>query len=226
VSGPDGLSLVVSGVTVSARPSGALWIAAQGALVIADAHFEKGSAYAARGQFLPPYDTAETLARLEVEAEALSPKVIIFLGDAWHDGGAEARLAPAAAARIAALARGRTLVWIAGNHDPAGPKDLPGDRCETLPLDGLILVHEPSDGAGMGELAGHLHPCARVASVGRRRCFITDGLRMILPAFGAYAGGLNVRDPAIRGRLGPRRLAAVLGAGRVHPIPWRALRGD
>ena len=226
MSGSEGLSLVVSGVAVTARPSGALWIAAQGALVIADAHFEKGSAYAARGQLLPPYDTTETVSRLEVEAEALSPRVIIFLGDAWHDGGAEARLASAAAMRIAALARGRTLVWIAGNHDPAGPEDIPGERCETLALDGLILVHEPGEAPAQGELAGHLHPCARVASVGRRRCFITDGQRMILPAFGAYAGGLNVRDPAIRGRLGPRKLTAVLGAGRVHAIPWRSLKGD
>ncbi|HEY1880957.1 MAG TPA: ligase-associated DNA damage response endonuclease PdeM [Caulobacteraceae bacterium] len=222
----SGLALVVAGVAVSARPSGALWIEAHGALIVADAHFEKGSAYASRGQLLPPYDTTETLLRLESEAEALSPSIIVFLGDAWHDGGAEARLAPVAADRIAALARGRTLVWIAGNHDPAGPKNIPGEHCETLSLDGLVLVHEPSDPPARGELAGHLHPCARVASVGRRRCFITDGQRMILPAFGAYAGGLNVRDPAIRGRLGPRKLAAVLGAGRVHAIPWSALKGD
>jgi DNA ligase-associated metallophosphoesterase len=221
-----GLALHVAGVAVTARPSGALWIEAARALIVADAHFEKGSAYAARGQLLPPYDTAETLARLEAEAEALSPKLIVFLGDAWHDGEAEARIDPAAARRIAALGEGRTLMWIAGNHDPAGPKAIPGERCEFLSLGGLTLVHEPSETPARGELAGHLHPCARVASVGRRRCFITDGERMILPALGAYAGGLNVRDPAIGGRLGPRKLAAVLGAGRVHAIPWRSLKGD
>ena len=143
MSGPVlvGLTLSVAGAAVTARPSGALWIAAHGALVVADAHFEKGSAYAARGQMLPPYDTAETLSRLEAEAASLSPRLIVFLGDAWHDAGAEDRLAPAAAARLLVLAIGRTLVWIAGNHDPAGPKAIPGDRCETLALDGLTLVH-------------------------------------------------------------------------------------
>lgn len=224
--GVSGLSLTVAGVTVSARPSAALWIAAHSALVIADAHFEKGSAYAAGGQLLPPYDTTETLSRLEVEIEALSPKMIVFLGDAWHDAAAEKRLAPAAASRIAALGQGRSLIWIAGNHDPAGPKGLPGEHCEELTLNGLRLVHEPGDGRSNGELAGHLHPCARVGGVGRRRCFVTDGQRMILPAFGAYAGGLNVRDEAIRNRLGPKKIAAVLGAGRVHAIPWKSLRGD
>lgn len=222
----SGLALDVAGAQVTARPSGALWIAAHGTLIVADAHFEKGSSYAARGQLLPPYDTADTLTRLEAETEALSPRTIIFLGDAWHDAEAETRLDPAAGIRIAVLARGRTIIWIAGNHDPRGPKDIPGDHCETLALDGLRLVHEPSDGPAPGELAGHLHPCARITGAGRRRCFITDGQRMILPAFGAYAGGLNVRDPAIRGRLGPRKVAAVLGAGRVHAIPWRSLKGD
>jgi DNA ligase-associated metallophosphoesterase len=221
------LTLQVAGAEVTARPSGALWIASQHILVVADAHFEKGSAYAARGQLLPPYDTAETLSRLESEADALNPNVIVFLGDAWHDAEAEFRLDPAAGERITALGRGRTLIWIAGNHDPTGPKDLPGERYQALGVGSLLLVHEPSDGAARGELAGHLHPCARVANVGRRRCFVTDSQRMILPAFGAYAGGLNVRDEAIRSRLiGPRKLAAVLGAGRVHAIPWGALKGD
>jgi DNA ligase-associated metallophosphoesterase len=223
----SGLSLELTGVTVTARVSGALFVEAERALIVADLHLEKGSAFAARGQLLPPYDTAETLARLEAEVAALAPALVILLGDALHDGGAEDRIAPAHAARVAALARGRTLIWIAGNHDVGGPRHLPGETCETLALAGLQLVHEPAARPAPGEVAGHLHPCAKVPGAGgRRRCFATDGERIILPAFGAYAGGLNVRDPAIRGLLGPRKLAAVLGAGRVHPIAWRTLQGD
>ena len=223
----SGLDLALAGVRVTARVSGALFVEARRALIVADLHLEKGSAFAARGQLLPPYDTAETLARLEAEVATLAPALVILLGDTLHDGGAEDRIAAAHASRIVALARGRTLVWIAGNHDAAGPRDLPGETCESLALAGLQLVHEPAARPAPGEVAGHLHPCARVPGAGgRRRCFATDGERIILPAFGAYAGGLNVRDPAIRGLLGPRKLAAVLGAGRVHAIPWRRLGGD
>lgn len=221
-----GLALEVAGAAVTARASGALFVEAERALIVADLHIEKGSAYASRGQLLPPYDTAETLARLEAEVAALAPTLVILLGDTLHDGEAEDRIAPAHAARIVTLARGRTLIWIAGNHDAAGPRGLPGDICETMALVGLQLVHEPAARPAPGEVAGHLHPCARVPGAGRRRCFATDGERIILPAFGAYAGGLNVRDPAIRSLLGPKKLAAVLAAGRVHAIPWRRLGGD
>ena len=222
---PLGLALDVAGAMAVCRPSGALWLEAPRALIVADLHFEKGSSFAARGQMLPPFDTRETLDRLEREIEALSPSVVVFLGDSFHDGGAESRLAATEATRLAALASGRTLVWIVGNHDADGPRGLPGDVVSGLVVDTLSLVHEPRLGPAPGEVAGHLHPCAIVAGAGgRRRCFITDGERLILPAFGAYAGGLNVRDPAIRGLLCRAPLAAVLGSDRVHAVGWRSLQ--
>jgi DNA ligase-associated metallophosphoesterase len=221
--------MAVGGAEVVCRPAGSLWLEAQATIVVADLHLEKGSAFAARGQMLPPYDTGDTLERLEAEIESLDPKGIVFLGDSFHDGGGEGRLGSADLMRLTALARGRSLVWIIGNHDRDGPRNLPGEVLSSLTVDGLLLTHEPGAGPARGELAGHLHPCAKVAGVGgsvRRRCFVTDGERMILPAFGAYAGGLNVCDGAISGRLGRSRLAAVLGRNRVHPVPWSTLRGD
>lgn len=221
--------MALAGAEVICRPAGALWLEAEAALVVADLHLEKGSAFAARGQLLPPYDTGDTLDRLEAEVAALAPQLIVLLGDSFHDGGGEGRLGERDAARLTALARDRTLIWILGNHDRAGPSILPGEVLPALALAGLLLTHEPVLGPAPGEIAGHLHPCARVAGVGgsvRRRCFVTDGERLILPAFGAYAGGLNVRDAAIRDLLGASKLAAVLGRNRVHPVPWQALRGD
>jgi DNA ligase-associated metallophosphoesterase len=214
---------------VVCRPSGALWLETPRALIVADLHFEKGSSFAVRGQMLPPFDTRETLDRLEREIEALSPSVVVFLGDSFHDGGAESRLAASEAGRLADLASGRTLVWIVGNHDADGPRALPGDVVSGLVVDTLSLVHEPGLGPAPGEVAGHLHPCARVKAIGgsvRRRCFVTDGERLILPAFGAYAGGLNIRDPAFARHLSGAPLAAVLGARRVHAVGWASLRGD
>lgn len=229
VSSCGGLRLTVNGAEVLMRCSGAVWLEGPRALIVADLHFEKGSSYARRGQMLPPYDTRETLTRLEAEVTATRPAVLIFLGDSFHDGKAEGRLDAEDSRRIAALASGRTLVWVVGNHDADGPKALPGDIADELTFETLTLRHEPQPGVQPGELAGHLHPAARVAGRGRtvrRRCFVSDGLRVVLPAFGAYAGGLNVRDKAFGGLFTTRPLAGALGASRVHPIGWASLAPD
>ena len=224
-----GLALVLAGEPVVCRPSGALWLEAHATLIVADLHLEKGSFYAAQGQMLPPYDTAETLRRLAAEVAALAPGTVVFLGDSFHDREGDGRLTPTDAAMLCAMGAGRTLVWVTGNHDPIGPRGLPGETAAALEVGALRLVHEPADGAAPGEVAGHLHPCARVRARGasvRRRCFVTDGERVVLPAFGALAGGLNVRDAAFRPLFRAQPLAAVLGAGRVHAVGWRSLRDD
>ncbi|WP_372785792.1 ligase-associated DNA damage response endonuclease PdeM [Phenylobacterium sp.] len=219
----------IGAVRAMLRCSGALWLEAARALVVADLHLEKGSSYAARGQMLPPYDTRETLKRLAAEVEALAPVTVILLGDTFHDRKSEARLADDDAERLRDLARGRTLVWVIGNHDADGPRALPGEVAAELDLLGLTLRHEPRAGPQPGEVSGHLHPAARVKATRgtvRRRCFVTDAERMILPAFGAYAGGLNVRDKAFDGLFVRPPLAGALGNGRVHAVGWRSLAGD
>lgn len=229
-SGCGGLHIELHGATVTLRGSGALWLEVEQTLVVADLHFEKGSSYAARhGQMLPPYDTRETLDRLDREIAALSPARLIFLGDSFHDGDAENRLADDDAERMRGLAKGRELVWAVGNHDEDGPRTLPGEVIDEAAILGLVLRHEPQGGLQPGEVAGHLHPAAKVSSgraTVRRRCFVTDGSRLILPAFGAYTGGLNVLDRAFSGLFGGPVLAATLGKQRVHAIGPRSLRPD
>ncbi|HKR89756.1 MAG TPA: ligase-associated DNA damage response endonuclease PdeM [Phenylobacterium sp.] len=223
------LHLSVAGAEAALRPSGALWLQAHGALVVADLHLEKGSSYARRGQMLPPYDTRETLGRLEAEVARLAPRVLVFLGDTFHDGAAEERMETADAARLGGLALGRDLIWVVGNHDADGPRGLPGETVAELALADLTLRHEPRPGVQAGEVCGHLHPAAKVRSprgAVRRRCFATDGERLILPAFGAYAGGLNVRDTAFAGLFARPPLAGALGRDRVHAVGWRSLAGD
>ncbi len=223
-----GLRLTLGPAQATCRVSGALWLDDERALVVADLHLEKGSAFARRGQMLPPYDTRETLRRLALEVADLEPRVVVFLGDSFHDHGGEDRLEADDRDRLARLARGRTLVWLAGNHDPAAPTSLPGETARTIRLGGLDFVHEPTGGTRL-QVAGHLHPCAKVRGRGanvRRRCFVTDGERLILPAFGTYAGGLNVRDAAFAPFLSRPPLAAVLGSNKVHPIGWSRLERD
>ena len=224
-----GLAMTLAGEAVVLRPSGALWLEARGVLAVADLHFEKGSAYAARGQLLPPYDTGETIARLEAEIAALRPASVVLMGDSFHDGGAEDRLASIYAARLRRIAEQTRLVWITGNHDEDGPRDLPGQQADELAFGRLMLRHEPTVGAVKGEAAGHLHPCARLVGRGRsvrRRCFVTDGERIVLPAFGAYAGGLNVRDAAFAGLFDRPPLAVALGRDRALPLAWNELGPD
>lgn len=220
----------VLGIVFEAQPEGALWWEDESLLVVADLHFEKGSSFARRGSMLPPYDTAATLAVLARLIHRLQPRRVIALGDSFHDREGAARLSHQDRDNLALLQLGRDWIWITGNHDPGTPEGLAGETLPSLALGTLIFRHEPTAGRAPGEIAGHLHPAARVigrlGSV-RRRCFAGDGERLVLPAFGAYAGGLNVLDPAFAPLFGERRPSAfVLGEGAVYAIRGRALRPD
>ena len=213
--------------------AGALWLPSTRTLVVGDLHLEKGSARAHRGALLPPYDTRATLDRLDAELARLAPSTLVLLGDSFHDPRAVARLGPADALRLFGLAKDRRLVWIEGNHDirrgQSALAGLPGEVRETVEVEGLTLRHEPLPGPRPGEVAGHLHPVARVSAAGRavrRRAFLTDGERLILPAFGAYAGGLNALDRAFHGLFVRAPLAAVLGDDKVRPIAAASLLPD
>lgn len=230
VSSPDSAPTLIGvlGVVMEAFPEGALWWADPRLLVVADLHLEKGSSLARRGQMVPPYDTGETLARLARVIARLQPRTVVALGDSFHDGEAAARLSAADRDLLVSLQAGRDWIWIAGNHDPGRPADLGGMALDELATGPLIFRHEPRPGKADGEVAGHLHPSARVYGRGksvRRRCFAGDGHRLILPAFGAYAGGLDIRDPAFTGLFAGNTFRAfMLGDDRVYPVGPRALR--
>jgi DNA ligase-associated metallophosphoesterase len=222
-------ALTIGGVTAELRASGAMWATEAGVLVVADLHLEKGSAYARRGQMLPPWDTRETLSRLSGEIAATSPKTVILLGDTLHDIEAVERIDEADARMLGEIAARTRLIWITGNHDHEGPQGLPGEAAADYRVGGLVFRHEPRRGADHAWAAGHLHPCARVKGRGgtvRRRCFVTDGARIVLPAFGAYAGGLNVRDSAYEGLFSKKPAAVVLGRERAHAVRWAMLAPD
>jgi DNA ligase-associated metallophosphoesterase len=227
---PAGLAVArVGGVTVELHPSGALWLSTTRTLVVADLHFEKASSFARFGQMLPPYDTAVTLTRLEAVMAALSPDRVVALGDSFHDRGGAARLSPADLARLSALVGGREWLWITGNHDPEISDHVGGARAADAEIGGLVLRHEPSATFVDGEVCGHLHPALTVVGRGRgvrRRCFATDGHRLVLPAFGSLAGGLDLFDQAFARVLSrARTVAHLIGAERLYRIPLTAARG-
>ena len=210
----------IAGVTMLADLTGARFWEEQRLLVVSDLHLEKGSSFAVRGVLLPPYDTAATLSRLASVITRQNPRMVIALGDSFHDRTAHARLATPDRNAITALQAGRDWIWISGNHDPALPSDLGGMVATEVAIGRIAFRHEPT--GRIGEIAGHLHPKARVPTRGRtmeRRCFASDGERAVMPAFGAYAGGLSIRDAAFAKLFGtPGFMAHVLGDNRVHAI--------
>ncbi|MCP5084827.1 MAG: ligase-associated DNA damage response endonuclease PdeM [Alphaproteobacteria bacterium] len=180
--------------------SGALWLPDTRTVLVADLHFEKGSSFAAKGVHLPPYDTGSTLTMLEQVVARYAPDRMISLGDSFHDDTSRARMSQVDVERIRVLTGRTEFIWITGNHDTSPPEDLGGTIAGQLTIGELNLQHEPSGGLSFSpEVSGHLHPVAAVSRRGRRlrrRCFACDGARLVMPAFGAFTGGLNVMSEA------------------------------
>lgn len=206
-------------------PSGGLFWPAEETLLVADLHLEKLSSFAARGQLLPPYDTAMTLARLAQDLAATGAKRVLALGDSFHRDEGVTTLLDLDRARLDALTERADWVWLSGNHDPR-PHALGGQCCAEFSMAGLIFRHEPGRGVA-GLVAGHLHPAARVLINGRsvrRPCFVHDGRLMLLPAYGASTGHLNILGPAFAGLFDRARLdVTMIGKGRLYPVSAKRL---
>jgi DNA ligase-associated metallophosphoesterase len=211
-----------AGARFVADPSGALIWPEQALLVVADLHLEKGSSVARRGSLLPPYDTRATLRCLEAVLARFAPRTVISLGDGFHDRDASSRLAAEDRGHLRRLVARHDWIWLQGNHDPLPPAGLGGRTESALEVAGTTFRHTPASTPGGPEIAGHLHPSARVTVRGRRLarpCFVHDRRRLLLPAFGSYTGGLDVFDPAIAGLFADGFEVALLGDDRVHPLP-------
>lgn len=181
-------------------PAGAVVWPAERLLAVSDLHLEKGSAGARQGRLLPPWDSRLTLDRLALLLRRWEPRVVVALGDSFHDGEGAERLGTADAARLDAMARVAQFVWVGGNHDPRPPARLRGIGVSEWQLGPLSFRHQATAGASVGEISGHFHPRARVATRAgtiARACFVGDARRLVLPAFGTYTGGLDVGHQAI-----------------------------
>lgn len=213
--------LDIAGVQLTADAAGALFWDDERLLIVSDLHLEKGSSFAARGILLPPYDTAATLARLAAVIARYDARRVIALGDSFHDADAHARVTDSDRDAIATMQAGRDWIWIAGNHDPLPPASLRGAIASELAIGPICFRHEPTGAAG--EIAGHLHPKARVATRGRsieRRCIASDGVRAVMPSFGAYTGGLSIRDRAFTRIFATLAFTVhLLGDNRLHMMP-------
>lgn len=217
------------GATLVPDLSGALvWVEAR-TLIVADLHFEKASSFAAKGLPLPPYDTTTTLARLRVVIDRENPARIICLGDSFHDHTAADRVHADDIAQLRAMTARVEWIWVAGNHDPTPPDIFGGTVVHDFCTGPLTFRHVAEADASPGEVSGHYHPKAAVATRGKpitRPCFVGDDRRIILPAFGAFTGGLNVRDPAIARLLTPHFQVVMLGQNKLHRFSGDQLKSQ
>ncbi|MBF9059897.1 ligase-associated DNA damage response endonuclease PdeM [Rhodobacterales bacterium HKCCSP123] len=212
------------GETLHALPSGALWWPGRRLLCASDLHLGKSDRMARLGgPMLPPYDTQETLDRLGADLSATGAREVICLGDSFDDLAASRDMVETLKDRLLGLMAGRRWVWILGNHDP-GPVDLGGTHLAEHVLGPLTFRHIAEPGT-TGEVSGHYHPKARVSLRGRslsRRCFLLDDARLILPAYGAYTGGLDCARPELSDLMGAGAEAILLGPTPVRlPMPRR-----
>lgn len=204
-------------------PSNALYWPRENALLVADLHLEMGSFFAGHGQMIPPYDSRETLGRVADALRETGARRVYTLGDNFHDANGAQRLEKHAAGMLAALVRAVDWVWITGNHDHNAPQRCSapgGTELDELEIAGMVLRHEAQQGEQRPELSGHYHPKLRLRVRDRhiaRPCMVMSSDengsgRMILPAFGAYTGGMEASDPAILEAVKPARTITAIVA--------------
>lgn len=217
-------SFTFAGAALQARASGALYWPEWQLLCVSDLHLGKSERLARRGgPLLPPYETQDTLARLDRELEQTGAKRVICLGDSFDDAASLDGFPEAERLWLNRMIAGRDWIWIEGNHD-AGPLDVAGSHRKEVSLDALTFRHIAQVDA-KAEISGHYHPKARL--MGKAwPCFLLDRARLILPAFGAYTGGLQAQDPSLLALMGyeARALLCTPNAVRMIPMPRVGLK--
>ncbi len=193
------IEIAFAGVPLVLDARGGAYLPDADTLIVSDLHLEKGSFYAARGVPVPVCDTRETLRRLAEIVAAYRPARVVCLGDSFHDRRARGRLCAEDRAALAALAEGvADWAWVSGNHDPEPPDGLTGRSAPCLHIAGLRLSHQPMQAQG-GQIIGHYHPKLKFRLKGHKitgPCFVAGAERLVMPAFGAFTGGLRVTRDA------------------------------
>ena len=212
----------LAGVPLQALGSGALFWPDRKLLCVSDLHIGKAERQARLGGAqLPPYETHDTLQRLEHDLQATGATTVVCLGDTFDDTTAMDELTEGESLWIARLQAGRKWIWIEGNQDP-GPVALGGTHLAELPQPPLVFRHIAQPGSS-GELSGHYRPKASMRTRGHslsRPCFLVDSDRVILPSYGTYTGGLRSTDDVLTQLMRPEALAILTGpVPRAIPMP-------
>lgn len=213
--------ILLSGKSFIADQTGALYWPAEKTLIVSDLYLEKGSYLTDEGVVLPPYDTASVFEKLEEALDRYDPHRVIALGDSFCDED-EARLSAHDADWLYDLMEDRDWYWVCEPDRADVPECFGGTVLPHLTLGGIKFRYEPVRAPVSHEIAGRMHPVAQISEYGhvmRGRCFVSNGMRLILPSMGKYSLGANVLGSAFDSLLGHDGLFVwTINAGRVAQV--------
>jgi DNA ligase-associated metallophosphoesterase len=194
------LKIRIKNEDIHLLPSGAIYLPAHQALLIADAHIGKASSFRQLGVPVPSGTTNETLTAITQDLATTGAQHLIFLGDFLHSRHAHATATQSVVTAWREQHTKLAITLIRGNHDDRAGDPLASLRFsivnEPLVLGSLALCHHPQTLAAHYVLAGHLHPCILIKGKARERlrlpCFwMGDEASQplgILPAYGSFTG--------------------------------------
>jgi DNA ligase-associated metallophosphoesterase len=167
--------------------------------IISDLHLEKGSSFASSGQFIPPYDSEETLKKLINFLKTHEVQTIILLGDTFHDGGALNRMSCKVKLIFDSLVENYEIIFVLGNHENK-MKSPYIKFYERYIVDDIHFLHEAVLEKKY-QISGHFHPVASLKINSKKiteKCLIHSENHIIMPAFGEFTGGLNINNPVFK----------------------------
>ena len=167
--------------------------------IIADLHLEKGSSFGPSGQFLPPYDSEETLKKIFKTIKNHKIKTIILLGDTFHDKNAFDRMSEKVFILFKSLIEKYKVIFILGNHESKFEIGRINFLNEYV-IDDIHFIHQALP-TSIFQISGHFHPVASVKSSIKKitaKCLLHTNNHIILPSFGQYTGGLNINSPVFK----------------------------
>ena len=167
--------------------------------IVSDLHLEKGSSYASSGQYIPPYDSEETLLKLLDILNNYRVKKVILLGDTFHDKDAFLRMTPKVRFLFEDFTKKYEVIFILGNHE--NKIKIEGIKFhQEYIVDDIHFLHEAIQ-KNINQISGHFHPVASIKVSSKKitgKCLIHSNNHIILPSFGEFTGGLNINDPVLK----------------------------
>ncbi len=206
------------------NPDGSMLWPKESCLIVGDLHLEKSTSYIDQGNYLPPFDSLDTLSKLSNSMKKNNIKKIIFLGDVFHDSNGYKRLKLKEQRLFDTIINVNTI-WISGNHDAKFlPKNI--NSYNLYKLNEFTFSHI-SCSKNIKEISAHYHPKVTFKYMGNKiskPCFLIDNNKIILPAYGSYTGGLNISSNIFKNILFQKFDIYALGNKKVIKLNSSKLR--
>ena len=205
--------------------SGSIFLEDLNTLIFSDLHLGKSLSFANLGNFIPPFDLDETLLNLKSIIEKYKPKRLISLGDSFHENKSIHKMERKYVNIINNLLHKIDITWIEGNHDSnlLFKEKIQGNFKNFYKLKNFKFVHSKSeiDELNIFEFSGHYHPKVTLKFNGLNysyKCFILTDNFCILPSFGTYTGGLDIKSNALKKILPINKQIIILGNNKIKEI--------